>query len=362
MELLDAILRRAAEIEASDIHLKPGGPPVFRVQGELVPAENPQLSKDDLERMMTQLFPALSAGEFTRSPEADASYELPAAGRFRVNAYRQRGSISLALRRVKRTIPTFAELALPVATLENIASARRGLILLCGTTGAGKSTTLAALIQHMNTHTSRHIITIEDPIEFLFEDERCVIEQREIGLDTRDFPTALRQVIRQDPDVIVVGEMRDAESFRAGLSAADTGHLVLATMHAENAPQVVERILDFFSASERQQVRRQIGMAMRAIITQRLVPATDGQLLPVLEIVRATETVRKLFTNDQLDLLKTAMTQDTHNGMQTFDQALLSLVSAHRISEEVALAHAESPESLRMNLRGIFATDSKLLS
>lgn len=362
MTLLDAILSRAVELEASDVHLKTGGRPVFRVGGELMTAEEPTLTAADLEAMVARLLPSMGADEFESLREADASYQSAGTGRFRVNAYRQRGSTSLALRRVKLRIPGFDELSLPVKTMESIASAQRGLVLLCGTTGAGKSTTLAAMLRHMNETTSRHIVTVEDPIEFLFEDERCVIEQREIGIDTRDYPTALRQVMRQDPDVIVIGEMRDSESFRAGLSAADTGHLVLATMHAENARQVVERVLDYFSATERQQVRRQLGMAMRAIVTQRLVPTVRGERLPALEILRSNETVRKLFANDQLQMLKTAMAQGAHEGMQTFDQALLGFVSERRVTEEVAMAYAEEPEALRMNLRGIFTSESKLLT
>lgn len=362
MTLLDTILARAVELEASDVHLKEGGCPVFRVAGELITAKEPVLSADELAAMVAQLLPSLGAEEFERLREADASYQTEETGRFRANAYRQRGSTSLALRRVKLEIPGFEELMLPVETMKRIASAQRGLILLCGTTGSGKSTTLAAMLRHMNETTSRHIVTIEDPIEFLFRDDQCVIEQREIGIDTRDYPTALRQVMRQDPDVIVIGEMRDAESFRAGLSAADTGHLVLATMHAENARQVVERVLDFFAATERHQVRRQLGMAIRAIVTQRLVSTGHGNRLPALEILRSNETVRKLFATDQLHLLKTAMTQGTHDGMQTFDQGLLKFVSERRITEEVALTCAEEPEALRMNLRGIFASESKILT
>lgn len=361
MSLLDDILTRATEISASDVHLKVGGTPVFRIDGELVPAESPVLSEHDLSAMIRALFPAVKADEIAQFREGDTSYEVENVGRFRVNAYRQRGGSALAFRPVKGRVPDFSSLSLPVGTMEAIVKTRRGLILLCGTTGAGKSTTLAALIQRMNETSTRHIITIEDPIEFLFEDRKCVIEQREIGIDTRDFPTALRQIIRQDPDVIVIGEMRDAESFRAGLGAADTGHLVLATLHAENSRQAIERILDFFSSHEREQIRRQIGMTMRAIVSQRLVPSIAGERLPVLEILRSTETVRKLFANDELNLLKTAMTQDEHDGMQTFDHAILDLLAEKRITQEVALAHADSPEALKMKLRGIFTTETRLL-
>lgn len=361
MEPLRSILEAALREAASDIHLKSGASPVFRIDGELRRTDGPELSESEIERMIEVLLPPAQRAAFARHNEADASFVTETGSRFRVNVFRQRGRAGVALRHVRPQVPGFEELGLPIGFMEAAAARSTGLILISGTTGSGKSTTLAALLDRINATAASHIVTIEDPIEFVFEDRLSVVEQREIGLDTENYPAALRQVMRQDPDVIVIGEMRDAASFRAGISAADTGHLVLATLHAFNVRQTVDRALDFFEPGERAQVRRQLGSALSCIFCQRLVPAIGGGVLPVLEVLVSTETVRKLFRNDRLDELGAAIAQAGSEGMQSFDQALLSMVQDGKISRETALAHASNPEQLNMNFRGIFASERRIL-
>jgi twitching motility protein PilT len=262
------------------------------------------------------------------------------------------------MRYVKAAIPSFKELHLP-EQIAKIARAPRGIILVCGTTGCGKSSTLAAMIEHINQTEKCHIITLEDPIEYVFEDRLSVIEQREIGLDTLSFERALSHVMRQDPDVIMIGEMRDSQSFMAALAAADTGHLVLTTLHTTTAYQAIGRILDFFPAQERDQIRRQIANNLQAVICQRLVPAVAGSVVPAVEIMINSGTVRKLIEDNRLDKLSAAIETGNEEGMQTFNQSLYKLVKAKMISEENALAYASNPDALRMNLKGIFLDESR---
>jgi twitching motility protein PilT len=262
------------------------------------------------------------------------------------------------MRFVKAQIPSFAELHLP-DQLAKIATAERGIVLVTGATGCGKSSTLAAMLEHINLHEKCHVITLEDPIEFVFEDKNSVIEQREVGLDTLSFERALVHVMRQDPDVIMIGEMRDSQSFMAALAAADTGHLVFSTLHTTNAYSVIGRVLDFFPAHERDQLRRQIATNLQAVICQRLVPAIQGGVVPAVEIMINTPMVRKLIEENRLDKLSAAVETGTEDGMQTFNQALYKLVKAKMITEEEALAKATNPDALRMNFRGIFLDESR---
>jgi twitching motility protein PilT len=259
---------------------------------------------------------------------------------------------------VKAHAPSFDELHLP-EQLGEIASAERGIILVSGSTGCGKSSTLAAMIDHINQHEKCHIITLEDPIEYVFEDKQSVIEQREVGLDTLSFERALVHVMRQDPDVIMIGEMRDSQSFMAALAAADTGHLVLTTLHTTTAYSAIGRILDFFPAHERDQIRRQLAANLQAVICQRLVPAIAGSVVPAVEIMVNTPTVRKLLDENRLDTLFAAIETGGEDGMQTFNQSLYKLVKAEMITEENALARATNPDSLKMNFRGIFLDESR---
>jgi pilus retraction protein PilT len=255
-------------------------------------------------------------------------------------------------------VPPFEELGL-LPVLRDLAEAPRGIILLAGTTGCGKSTTLAAMIEHINTHFKRHIITLEDPIEYVFEDNQSVVEQREVGLDTLSFQHALKHVLRQDPDVIMIGEMRDAISFQAAMSAADTGHLVLSTLHTTNSSQSVIRILDFFKADDREQVRRQLSGTLKAVITQRMMRTIQGGVTVAQEVLINSPTVRKLIEENRLDKLPAAIETGVEDGMQSFNQGLYNLVKEGKVSEEEALNKATNPQALEMNFKGIFLDEGR---
>jgi twitching motility protein PilT len=262
------------------------------------------------------------------------------------------------MRYVKTHVPSFEELGL-LPILKTIAESPRGIVLLSGSTGCGKSTTLAAMIEHINAHGKKHIITMEDPIEYVFEDNQSVVEQREVGLDTLSFDHALRHVLRQDPDVIMIGEMRDAGSFSAAISAADTGHLVLSTLHTTNASQSITRILDFYKADEREQVRRQVAGTLQAVICQRMVSTIRGGMTPAQEVLINTGTVRKLIEENRLDKLPAAVETGVEDGMQTFNQALFQLVKDGIVTEKEALAKATNAQALEMNFKGIFLDEAR---
>jgi twitching motility protein PilT len=290
--------------------------------------------------------------------EIDFSYYLPSIGRFRTNLFQQRSQWCLAMRFVKTIVPSFKELGL-LEQIKKVAEAPRGIVLLAGSTGCGKSTTLAAMVEHINNNFKKHIITLEDPVEYAFEDNQSVIEQREIGLDTVSFHHALKHVLRQDPDVIMIGEMRDDVSFAASMSAADTGHLVLSTLHTTNASQSITRILDFFKADEREQIRRQLAGTLRGVICQRMVQTVDGKLTPALEILLNSPVVKKLIEENRLDKLPAAIETGGDDGMLTFNQSLFNLVKSGRVSEKEALAKATNPQALEMNFKGIFLDEGR---
>ncbi len=358
MEYLHSLLKFALNMDASDVHVKGGHHATIRVGGELHPVQVDPPTEDQMNAIVQQILPPHLASRLQREKEVDFSYFEESLGRYRVNVYQQRGSICIAMRYVKQQIPSFADLSLP-EQLADIAGETRGVVLVTGATGSGKSSTLAAIIHHINETRKDHIITLEDPIEFLFSDNLSVIEQREIGLDTLSFERALSHVLRQDPDVIMIGEMRESQSFMAALTASDTGHQVLSTLHTTTAYQSVGRILDFFPSHEREQIRSQLALNLSAVICQRLVPAINGSVVPAVEIMRSTPTVRKLIQNDQLDKLSAAIETGNEDGMQTFNQSLYKLVEAKQITEENALAHAGNPDALKMNLRGIFLDESR---
>src|SRR6185295_3169197 len=279
MELFHKILHAAVEGHASDVHIKIGTPVVFRIHRQLVAIEAPVPTQQWMESVVEGIVPKHARKRLEEEREVDFSYYVPGIGRFRTNLFQQRGEFCFAMRFVKTQVPSFEDLGL-LPVLKQIAQSPRGIVLLAGSTGCGKSTTLAAMIEYINGHSKKHIITMEDPIEYVFEDNQSVIEQREVGLDTLSFEHALRHVLRQDPDIIMVGEMRDAVSFQAAISAADTGHLVLSTLHTTNASQSVSRILDFFPADEREQIRRQLAGTLRAVVCQRMVAKLTGGMTP----------------------------------------------------------------------------------
>jgi twitching motility protein PilT len=260
------------------------------------------------------------------------------------------------MRYVRNIVPSFEQLGL-LPQLRSIAEEHRGIILVAGSTGSGKSTTLAAMVEHVNNNFKRHVITLEDPIEFVFEDNQCVIEQREVGLDTQSFHHALKHVLRQDPDIIMIGEMRDDISFAAAMSSADTGHLVISTLHTTTAAQSVTRILDFFKAEEREQIRRQLAGTLRAVVCQRMVPSLNGRMVPAMEIMINSPMVRKLIEENRLDKLSAAIETGGDDGMISFNQSLFNLVKTGKVSEKEALAKATNPQALEMNFKGIFLNE-----
>src|SRR5438094_7048350 len=293
MEMFHRILKTAVDGGASDVHVKIGTPVIFRINRQLIAIECPLPTAEWMNKVVEQVIPAHLRQRLEEDREADFSYFVPGIGRFRTNIFQQRGQWCLALRFVKTQVPGFEELGL-LESVKTLAGSPRGIVLVSGSTGCGKSTTLAAMIEHINAHNKKHIITMEDPIEYVFEDNQSVIEQREVGLDTVSFEHALKHVLRQDPDVIMVGEMRDAVSFTAAMSAADTGHLVLSTLHTTNASQSISRVLDFFKADEREQIRRQLAGTLQAVVCQRMVGTIQGGMAPAQEILINTGTVRKL--------------------------------------------------------------------
>ena len=358
MEIFQQILKAAVEAGASDIHLKIGTPVVLRISRQLAAIEAPMPTAEWMNRIVEQITPVHMKKKLEEDREVDFSYFIPGIGRYRTNLFQQRGQWCLSMRYVKTHVPSFEELGLP-EQLKRIAESPRGIVLLAGSTGCGKSTTLAAMVEHINANFKKHIIAIEDPIEFVFEDNQSVIEQREVGLDTASFHHALKYVLRQDPDIIMIGEMRDAMSFTAAMSAADTGHLVLSTVHTTSASQSINRILDFFKADEREQIRRQLVGTMQAVVCQRMVGTVTGGVTPAVEILINTPTVKKLIEENRLDKLAAAIETGTEDGMQNFNQALFQLVKAGKVSKAEALTKASNPQALEMNFKGIFLDEGR---
>jgi twitching motility protein PilT len=349
---LHQALQYLSDKEGSDLHVKVGSPPMVRISGELEPLPDiPTLTPADTEEALHEILknPA-RVQELEDEGEVDFASAIPGLARFRINAFRQRGSISFVCRRIPYGITTIEELGLPDA-VRATAEEPRGIVLVTGTTGSGKSTTLAAMVDHVNTTRPRHIVTIEDPIEFLHSDKRSVINQREVGSDTASFGRALRRVLRQDPDIILIGEMRDEETVRTALSAAETGHLVLSTLHTADASETVNRVIDFFPPHEHRQVRAMLAATLRGVISQRLVPAIGGGRVAALEILRTTGRVRDAIIDpNQTGHLAQIIAEGAYYGMQTFDQALFGHFKEGNITRDEALAMASSPQDFKLLL------------
>jgi twitching motility protein PilT len=350
---IDPALHHLVEAGGSDLHLKVGSQPLIRLHGALRPIPDAEpLAPEDTERAVAHLLrhadPARRR-EFDAEHEVDFAYAISGLARFRVNAFYQRGTISLVMRAIPTKIRTVADLGLP-PVVSDLAEEERGIILLTGTTGSGKSTTLAAIIDQINETCAKHVVTIEDPIEFLHHDKRSILNQREVGADTASFKRALRRVLRQDPDVILIGEMRDEETVHTALSAAETGHLVLSTLHTIDAPETVNRIIDFFPPHQQQQARAMLAGTLKGIISQRLVPTKDGRgRVCVCEVLRMTGRARDMIVDpQQTGRLREVIAEGEFYGMQTFDQALLHHVQAGRVSMEDALQVASSPHDFKL--------------
>jgi len=347
-EEIEGLLLRVAEVGASDLHLKAGSPPALRVDGALsILGDLPPLEGEDIEGMLEQIATAKQMRDFRENLELDFSYALPGVARFRVNAGMQRETLTLVLRRLSLTIPKIEELGLP-ELCKDLAMKPRGLILVTGPTGSGKSTSLAAMIQYINEHDARRVITIEDPIEYVFEDQRCLITQRELGVDTHSFSSALKHALRQDPDVILVGEMRDLETIATALTAAETGHLVLSTLHTVSAALTVDRVIDVFPPHQQQQVRTQLASIIEGVLSQTLLPRADGEgRVAAIEVMVATSAVRNLIREAKTHQLAGVIETSSRVGMQTLDQALAKLLGDETITLDEALAKAGNPRQLK---------------
>src|SRR5438067_9116362 len=351
---ITTILKDAVERGASDIHLKVGNCPLARVDGELGPLYEggDKLMPPDTEHMMRELLPEYRIKEFENENEADFAYAAPGLGRFRVNAFKQRGSVSLILRSIPFEAPSLQEVGLP-PVIRELAEAERGIVLVTGTTGSGKSTTLAAMIRHINENMAKHIVTIEDPIEYLYRDAMSEINQREVGSDTESFKRALRRVLRQDPDVILIGEMRDEETVQTALSAAETGHLVFSTLHTADAAETVNRILEFYEPHELTQARSMLASVLKGVISQRLVPTADGVgRTAILEVLRMTGRVHDTIKDGDVSALPDIIAEGSFYGMQSFDQALYAAVTDGRIDMETALSYATRPHDFKLLVQG----------
>jgi len=346
-----AALRYLVAVEGSDLHLKVPSRPLVRVHGRLAAIEGTDpLTGEDTDAVVDQMLtdPEKRA-EYEREREVDLSFGVQGLGRFRVNAFRQRGSASVVCRAIPFNIKSVEQLALP-KVISKLAEEERGIILVTGTTGSGKSTTLAAMIDHINQRASKHIVTIEDPIEFLHRDARSIVNQREVGLDTTSFKRALRRVLRQDPDVILIGEMRDEETVQTALSAAETGHLVLSTLHTLDAPESINRIVDFFPSQQQQQARAMLAGTLKGIVSQRLVPTPDGDgRVAACEVLVMTGRVRDMIMNpEQTGRLQEVVSEGEYYGMQSFDQALLRHYQAGRVTMDDALRAATNPHDFKL--------------
>jgi twitching motility protein PilU len=351
---LDPILDAVVVENASDVYLIEGTPPTLRVNGIAGPLPDaPPLTKADMQSLVIRVVAEGLRKDFEATGEANLSFVHPKFGRFRVNCYRALGVIGMVLRRVKTEVPSFAAMELPML-LGGLALDRQGLVLVAGATGAGKSTTVAAMIDHRNSREPGHIVTIEDPVEFIHPRKRCVVSQREVGIDTDSYLTALKNALRQAPDVIFVGELRDSGTVEIALHSAETGHLVLSTLHATNATGAIERLLEFFPRESRDSVLLQLSLTLKAIMAQRLVPRADGKgRIAAMEILLNTPRMQALIRRGELESVRQAIEEGINEGLQTFDQHLLQLHKDKKISQEAALEFADSPNNLRLRLRGI---------
>jgi twitching motility protein PilT len=352
---INDLVSRLVQQNGSDLHLKAGAPPAVRARGLLDYLEGYEVLRPvDTEELLKEIIPEKLVEEFEEDGEADFSYAVQGVGRFRVNAFRQRGSVSLVMRFIPFGVPRFEDLGLP-KVIGTLAREERGIILVTGTTGSGKSTTLASMLDLVNRTVPKHIVTIEDPIEFLHRDDKCIINQREVGTDTVSYTRALKRVLRQDPDIILIGEIRDSESAQIALSAAETGHLVLSTLHTLDATETINRMIDLFPPHERVQVRAMLAGTLRGIVGQRLMRTKDGQgRVAVCEVMVATGRIRDFIMDPaQTGQIQTAISEGEYYGMQTFDQALLKLIEDDRVTYEEALQIASRPQDFRLMVQSL---------
>jgi len=357
MAEIDGLLKMMADNGSSDLHLKVGSPPAVRLNGRLVVMRDlPVLTPDATATLATCMMDDRQRESFDNHRELDFAYSLHGVGRFRVNVFHQRGSVGMTLRRVTTERAGIESLGLP-SVVRRLAEEPRGLVLVTGTAGSGKTTTLAAMIDHINHSREGHIVTIEDPIEVLHQDAKCIINQREIGIDTESYADALRHVVRQDPDVVLIGEMRDHETVSAALTAAEIGNLVLSTLHTIDATETINRIIDFFPPYQQKQTRLMLASTLKGIISMRLIPSINGGLVPAVEVMVMTGTIREyIMDSEKTYMIRDAMEEGEYYGMQTFDQSLLSLYQENRITLDDATAMAGNAHDFKIKVRQLGVT------
>lgn len=344
------LLEKMVQVEASDLYITVDSPPMYRVEGVVAPWGDGKYTPQETETMAMSLMNQTQKTYFARRWEMNLAISYPNLGRFRVSIFRQRGFFGMVFRHIKLYIKTIDDLGLP-QIFKKIAMTKRGLVLVCGRTGSGKSTTLAALVDSRNSNATGHIVTIEDPIEFVHQHRMSIVTQREIGIDTHGYGSALKHILRQAPDVILIGEVRDVETMEAAIDYAETGHLCLATIHANNANQAIERIMNFFPAERHQQIYLQLSLNLKGIISQRLIPSVDGTRVAAVEILLDTPRVKDLIHKAQIDILKETLAQGTMEGMQTFDQSIYDLYVQGVIDYDNAIAFADSANDLRLRIK-----------
>jgi twitching motility protein PilU len=347
---IEDLFKVMVETEASDLYLTVARPPMFRIEGKIQPIGSEPFKPQDLEAFANSIMNERQLAEFAETLEMNLAMSLPGISRFRVNILRQRGSVAMVIRRIKAEPASLEELGLP-SILQQIVMTKRGLVLLVGATGSGKSTTLAAMVDHRNSSEPGHIITIEDPIEFVHRHKQSIVTQREVGFDTHSFQAALKNTLRQAPDVILIGEIRDIETMEAAIIFAETGHLCLGTLHSNNANQAIERIMNFFPLERHAQIYLQLSLNLRSIISQRLIPSLDGKRVAALEVLMDTPRIKDLIKRAEIDILKEGMEQGVQEGCQTFDQALFALYKEGKIALDQALIQADSANNLRLKIK-----------
>lgn len=350
---IEALLQTMINKKASDLHIRANGPAYLRVDGNLSPVGPDILSGTDVEKILAVIMTPRAKKVYEERGEVDFSFQVGDAARFRVNAFRQRQRLSVAIRHISMKIPTMEELRLPVGTIKKIADNSRGLVLVTGVTGAGKSSTLAAMVDYINQTRAEHVLTVEDPIEFVHQDKKCIVSQREIGEDVGGYVDALKMAMRQDPDVILMGEMRDHETCSAALTAAQTGHLVFATLHTIDAVQTIARIVDLYPPHQQALIRIQLADSLRAVISQRLLQSVKGGRIPAMEILVVTAHVKKLIEENNTAGIALALTKGAFYGMQSFNQCLVKLYKDGLVSEAEILAAASNPDDVKLAIRGI---------
>ena len=344
------MFRKMVEIEASDLYLTVARPPMYRVDGKIQAIGDENFTPEDLVALADAMMSEKQRREFTQTLEMNLAQSLPGVARFRVNILTQRGSVGMVIRRIKADVMSLDDMGLP-SILKDITMTKRGLVLVVGATGSGKSTTLAAMIDHRNSNEAGHIITIEDPIEFVHRHKQSIVTQREVGSDTHSFQAALKNTLRQAPDVILIGEIRDTETMEAAITFAETGHLCLGTLHSNNANQAIERIMNFFQPERHAQMYLQLSLNLRSIVSQRLIPSVEGKRVAALEILMDTPRIKDLIKRSEVDSLKEAMEQGVQEGCQTFDQALFALYRDGKIALDQALVNADSANNLRLKIK-----------